>query len=528
MSKLLAHRRKAFTQGFKPSDIAGLDLWLDASDNSTVLDSSSNPAGDNVAVQTWQDKSGNSNHATQSNVSRQPFRRASEINGLDAIDFLGSPNFMDGTSDITPRQSEPKTFFFVCKPDTGTGLTNGGEVANMYLAAGDTGSGGNITCEISYRTNTRTWISSTPCSTSDANIITLTQSGSGNLHSVVSMWLNGASVTRTSGTDGLLVNKVGGYRIGASYDINFDFDGRICEVLVYDSELSTANRQSVESYLEKKWKPKLLDSYSGAAAAYSLRELSSAWAGQPVVQLYRSDGVTQDFTADEITNGTLTSFGGTQGVFVETWYDQSGSGFDLTTNATGTNKPRIYTGVSQTITEVNGRPAIEILSPYCFFNATNSISYNGGVSWYSVVDLNNVGNTRIWSDDITGVQGYTNFLTQQQSSGNGYALNDNGTGYKNITISPHATVQELSSFNFDDSNGNYVIARDGSSTTGTLSGWNGPIGTSGSANIGVGGSGNSQQVINGFYQELVVYPNDQSSNRVGIETDINNHYSIYP
>ena len=274
--------------------------------------------------------------------------------------------------------------------------------------------------------------------------------------------------------------------------------------------------------------PKLLDSYSGASAAYSLRELSSAWAGQPVIEVYRADGATQDFTADEITNGTLTSFGGTQGVFVETWYDQSGSGFDLTTNATGTNKPRIYTGISQTVTEVNGRPAIEIISPYCFFNATNSIPYNGGVSWYSVVDLTNVGNTRIWSDDITGVQGYTSFLTQQQSGGLGYAVNDNGTGYINIPISQHAIVQELSSFNFDDSNGNYVIARDGSSTTGTISGWNGPIGAGGSANIGVGGSGNSQQVINGFYQELVVYPNDQSSNRVGIETDINNHYSIYP
>ena len=273
--------------------------------------------------------------------------------------------------------------------------------------------------------------------------------------------------------------------------------------------------------------PKLLDAYSGASAAYSLRELSSAWAGQPVIEVYRADGATQNFTADEITNGTMATFLGTNGGFVETWYDQSGSGFDLTTNATGTNKPRIYTGISQTVTEVNGKPAIEIASPYSFFNATNNIPYNGGVSWYSVVDLTNVGNVRIWSDDITGVQGYVSFLTQQ-SGGSGYSINDNGTGYKNIPISQNATVQELSSFNFDDSNGNYVIARDGSSTTGTISGWNGPIGASGSANIGVGGSGNSQQVINGFYQELVVYPNDQSSNRVGIETNINNHYSIYP
>ena len=120
------------------------------------------------------------------------------------------------------------------------------------------------------------------------------------------------------------------------------------------------------------------------------------------------------------------------------------------------------------------------------------------------------------------MQGYTTFLTEYT-----YSLNDNGTGYKNITISQNAIVQELSSFNFNDSNGNYVIARDGSITTGTISGWNGPIGASGSANIGVGGAGNSQQVLNGFYQELIIYPNDQSANRIAIEGNINAHYSIY-
>ena len=267
--------------------------------------------------------------------------------------------------------------------------------------------------------------------------------------------------------------------------------------------------------------PKLLDSYSGASAAYSLRELSSAWAGQPVIEVYRADGATQNFTADEITNGTMATFLGTNGGFVETWYDQSGSGFDLTTNATGTNKPRIYTGISQTVTEVNGKPAIEIASPYSFFNATNNIPYNGGVSWYSVVDLTNVGNTRIWSDDITGVQGYTTFLTE-----NTYSINDNGAGYKNIPITAHEIKQQLSSFHFNDTGGAYEIARDGLNSTGTISGWNGPIGTSGSANIGVGGSGNSQQVINGFYQELIVYPDNQSSNRVGIETNINSYYGL--
>ena len=67
----------------------------------------------------------------------------------------------------------------------------------------------------------------------------------------------------------------------------------------------------------------LLDQYAGAAAAYSLRELSDSWAGQPVIRVYRAnDGATQDFTAAEITDGTMATFCGSSGGFIEIWYDQ--------------------------------------------------------------------------------------------------------------------------------------------------------------------------------------------------------------
>ena len=32
----------------------------------------------------------------------------------------------------------------------------------------------------------------------------------------------------------------------------------------------------------------------------------------------------------------------------------------------------------------------------------------------------------------------------------------------------------------------------------------------------------------GSIQELIVYPSDEASNRTGIETNINEHYGIYP
>jgi hypothetical protein len=267
----------------------------------------------------------------------------------------------------------------------------------------------------------------------------------------------------------------------------------------------------------------LLDQYTGAAAAFSLRELSDAWAGQAVVNVYRvSDAATSDFTSDEITDGTMATWLGTTGGLIEKWYDQSGNGFDAIPAVGGTSKPRIYTGSTQTVTTVNGEPAID-MTLYGMKNA-GTIAYNGGVSWYGVLDCGVIsGSNRLWGDDITGAQGYTTFTTNGTSR-----LNDNDTGYEDIFTNSYATVQELSSFHFDSSTGDYEYARDGSNTTGNLATWSDvAIDSSNTANFGLGDAGNGGQPLAGFIQELIIYPDDQSANRTGIEGDINTHYSIY-
>jgi hypothetical protein len=78
----------------------------------------------------------------------------------------------------------------------------------------------------------------------------------------------------------------------------------------------------------------VLDRNPGAGFAYSLRELSYAWAGQPVVEVRRSgDDALSDFTMDGVLDGTLaawvTAGGGAEHGYVRTWYDQSGNARDL-------------------------------------------------------------------------------------------------------------------------------------------------------------------------------------------------------
>ena len=249
MSSYLSHRRKAFAGAFAPTDIAGLDLWLDASDNSTVLDPDG-PAADNVEVRTWQDKSGNANHAVQTTSTRRPLRRAAQINGLDALDFDGSNDYMAGTADLTPRQTEAKTVFMVTYHKTSSTDT-----ALVLYDSATVGAYGGINAEVSYRCVGRTWVSTDPLANGQATILTLAQSGSGNLSSTISMWEDGTSIARDAGSsaDGLTVDGAAGWQVGGTFRFGVYIDAYFCEVVIYDTELSAGDRGDVETYLADKW-----------------------------------------------------------------------------------------------------------------------------------------------------------------------------------------------------------------------------------------------------------------------------------
>jgi hypothetical protein len=86
----------------------------------------------------------------------------------------------------------------------------------------------------------------------------------------------------------------------------------------------------------------LLDTYTGAAAAYSLRKLRTAYAGAAIRVRRSSDNAEQDigFVANELDTASLLTFCGAGNGFVVTWYDQSGNSRNAT-QATTTSQPRI-------------------------------------------------------------------------------------------------------------------------------------------------------------------------------------------
>jgi hypothetical protein len=74
---------------------------------------------------------------------------------------------------------------------------------------------------------------------------------------------------------------------------------------------------------------------TNATLAYSLRDVGAL--GDPVIRVRRdNDNSEQDFSATEVSNGTLEAFvGAGNNGFVRTWYNQTSGGIDLEQSTTG-------------------------------------------------------------------------------------------------------------------------------------------------------------------------------------------------
>lgn len=88
----------------------------------------------------------------------------------------------------------------------------------------------------------------------------------------------------------------------------------------------------------------LINSLSTApTAAYSTRKLKSTYSGPAIKVRRSSDSTTQDIGFDsngDLDAAALATFVGSNSGFIDTWYDQSGNGNDLS-QATAANQPRI-------------------------------------------------------------------------------------------------------------------------------------------------------------------------------------------
>ena len=271
----------------------------------------------------------------------------------------------------------------------------------------------------------------------------------------------------------------------------------------------------------------LLDTYSGAAAAYSLRLLRSAYTGNAIRVRRASDNTEQDigFVDNELDTSALTTFcSGTDG-FVETWYDQSGNGYDAT-QGTASNQPQIVSSGS-VLTE-NGKPCVnftgtnkrmQTIDNNLFFNdctisyVSRSISIGGGIApmTFGYGNQPTSAKSRYLGPFALGGSGVLSFVVF-------------GSDYLSTITAVGDTTINLYSSNYIMSTNAVTVFKNATSQSGSP----GTLGaTTQAAKFSINSIADRNESATINFSEGVFYAFNNNSNLVGIRANQNLYYGIY-
>ena len=249
----------------------------------------------------------------------------------------------------------------------------------------------------------------------------------------------------------------------------------------------------------------LLDTYSGAAAAYSLRKLRTAYTGAAIRVRRSSDNTETDigFSGSGLDTTTLTTFVGAGNGNVVTWYDQSGNGKDAS-NATLADQPQIVNAGSVIL--VNSKPALQI-------DTTDFLSL---------------------SSIFFPIKTTFGVIKRNSGTGNFFIYGGGVSHYYFGSITYYETSQQLSQDNVSDTTINQILLSAYNSNLTTLFQYKNNVlqstlnaGLTRSDGINTLFTYNGSLFSDGFCQEIIIYSTNNSANLSGINTNINSYYSIY-
>jgi PKD repeat protein len=256
----------------------------------------------------------------------------------------------------------------------------------------------------------------------------------------------------------------------------------------------------------------LLDLYPSASAAYSLRLLRSAYTGSAIRVRRSNDNTEQDigFVNNVLDTTALLSFVGANNGFVVTWYDQSGNNRNAT-QTTQANQPQIVS--SGTVLLTNGLPSISFDGTNDSLPIANSFSFSSA-NYNTFVGKRGASGRRLFG--LAGGSG-TQYLWALWSDNN-YYLQARTTGYQGSTATD-TTTNQLFLTGLNDGT-NMFIYKNGFQIASSFVSFSLATTISSIGNYAVVNFANCE------LQEIVYYNSDQSSNRTGIETNIQTFYGI--
>lgn len=224
---------------FSPTDITGLELWLDAADASTITETGG-------AVSQWDDKSGQDNHFTQSTGSIQPVTGTDTINGRNALDFLG--HHMQMPTGLYSIPDDPHTIIAVVQIQTNPATVER-LIWNTSRFTNQRGqlftSPGSAVGELMYRYGDPAVNTATSGATFNTDPTALIAGVDG---TDVFVGKDGGTLTTGTGYGSQFVAING--KLG---EATYTGDLLIAEVLVYSKALSTSELNDAGGYLGTKW-----------------------------------------------------------------------------------------------------------------------------------------------------------------------------------------------------------------------------------------------------------------------------------
>jgi hypothetical protein len=351
---------------FQPIDVPGCQLWLDAMDTTTLT--GSNP------VTAWRDKSSNAYSFTGTGAVFSNFI-SSERRSLF---FNGSSYLTNNSMSIT----NPFTVFTVAYQTTSTastyqrmlnGLSNTNYDYHLFVGCFDS----NVATFIA---NGSSWNDVNANNPPTRSFLTGTLICSTVSVGTITTYVNGITLDTKSGNT---LPTFTGLNIGGGYGTLTNvggqpWNGHISEILVFNSVLTTSQRQQVEGYLAHKWGLSLsvpsthpFKSFPPASLPFSPRNIS---------------GVTLWLDAADQSSLTFSS-----GSNLSIWKDKSGyeNNFSLTSGTTSNINDGGYSVVNF--------PSGAIMS------SANQITFTTSSAFFIVSKL-----TSLSASTISMVVGFTN------------------------------------------------------------------------------------------------------------------------
>ena len=320
------------TPYFTPKSITGCSLWFDATDSSTITLSSG-------SLTQWNDKSGNGRNLTA--VFANATVSSAYQNGLNVFNFSG--NALYRTAANTAVYPQDVYIIVALKSTTahvdvlGVGATNSGNFNSLTFGE--------------YTANR--WHNGSDYFNRTPNCISPTNETSTSFLLIQWSIANGNYLIRRNGTQ-LVQTATYSWTLpaGSIFQIGYrhpdnngvNFSGYIGEIVVFNSQIGTTDRQNVEAYLAQKWG--LTSSLPSGHIGLLTKLFASS---SQAIQVTPYTSVSYAFAPTQITGCRLwldgadpagTGTAPANGATVSTWVDKSGNG----KNAAATGSPTYLTG----------------------------------------------------------------------------------------------------------------------------------------------------------------------------------------